>query len=487
MAEMPRRRVTRRASRAAPRTRPGCVPWLRANLFAELDATRSSRWCVAGAAGLLAARLSAGLGRRCKCRRSRPDTEACRAVERRRRLLGRDRREVPPDPVRPLPVRRAVARRWSRPSLMVALLVASCMPRASGSRWLIVAWVVVLAVVLRADVRRRAGPDARADTTRWGGLPLTLHAVHASASRSPFRWRSLRGARAGARKLPAIRTLCVLYVELIRGVPLISCCSWPAFMFPLFMPEGMTIDVLLRVLVGITLFAAAYLAEVVRGGLQAMPQGPVPRPPTRWACPTGRRSARSSCRRRCALVVPAHREHLHRRLQGHLAGDHRQPLRPDRRAGPGAGATPTGGRSSSRSTSSSPRSTSSSASRCRATASGSRSGIVNRQQDPMQPHERSMHRRTHHRRSRRSTSGTATLPRAARHRPVGRQRRAHRDLRPVGLRQVDADPLHQPAGGAPGGHAHRRRHRADRRREGDRGRSAARSAWCSSSSTCSRT
>jgi general L-amino acid transport system permease protein len=76
-------------------------------------------------------------------------------------------------------------------------------------------------------------------------------------------------------KMPAIKTLCVLYVELIRGVPLISVLFMASFMFPLFMPPGLTIDVLIRVLVGITLFAAAYMAEIVRGGLQAIPKGQV--------------------------------------------------------------------------------------------------------------------------------------------------------------------------------------------------------------------
>ena len=74
-------------------------------------------------------------------------------------------------------------------------------------------------------------------------------------------------------RMPAIRSLCVIYVELIRGVPLISVLFMASFMFPLFMPPGTTIDVLLRVLVGITLFAAAYMAEIVRGGLQAVPKG----------------------------------------------------------------------------------------------------------------------------------------------------------------------------------------------------------------------
>ena len=65
----------------------------------------------------------------------------------------------------------------------------------------------------------------------------------------------------------------MLYVELIRGVPLISRAVHGLVMFPLFLPAGMTIDKLLRAQIGIILFAAAYLAEVVRGGLQAMPKG----------------------------------------------------------------------------------------------------------------------------------------------------------------------------------------------------------------------
>jgi general L-amino acid transport system permease protein len=65
----------------------------------------------------------------------------------------------------------------------------------------------------------------------------------------------------------------VVYIELIRGVPLISVLFMASFMFPLFMPQGTSIDVLVRVLVGITLFAAAYMAEIIRGGLQAIPKG----------------------------------------------------------------------------------------------------------------------------------------------------------------------------------------------------------------------
>ena len=73
----------------------------------------------------------------------------------------------------------------------------------------------------------------------------------------------------------AIRVLAVAFIELVRGVPLISILFMASVMLPLFMPEGLTIDKLLRAQVAIILFAAAYIAEVVRGGLQAIPKGQV--------------------------------------------------------------------------------------------------------------------------------------------------------------------------------------------------------------------
>jgi general L-amino acid transport system permease protein len=70
-----------------------------------------------------------------------------------------------------------------------------------------------------------------------------------------------------------VKTLCVVYVELVRGVPLVSLLFMASVMFPLFMPEGVNVDKLLRAQIAIILFAGAYLAEVVRGGLQALPKG----------------------------------------------------------------------------------------------------------------------------------------------------------------------------------------------------------------------
>jgi general L-amino acid transport system permease protein len=155
--------------------------------------------------------------------------------------------------------------------LMVMLLVASC-TRPLWSKWLVVAWVVVLAVFFALMKGGLLGLIP-VETSRWGGLPLTmLLSVLGIACAFPLAVLVALGRRS---HLPAIRSLCIVYVELIRGVPLISVLFMASFMFPLFMPQGTTIDVLLRVLVGMTLFAAAYRAEVVRGGLQALPKGQV--------------------------------------------------------------------------------------------------------------------------------------------------------------------------------------------------------------------
>jgi general L-amino acid transport system permease protein len=106
---------------------------------------------------------------------------------------------------------------------------------------------------------------------RWGGLPITLIlATFGLAFAFPLSILVALGRRSN---LPAIKVLCVVYVELIRGVPLISLLFMASVMFPLFLPEGMNIDKLLRAQIAIILFAAAYLAEVVRAGLQSLPKG----------------------------------------------------------------------------------------------------------------------------------------------------------------------------------------------------------------------
>ena len=121
--------------------------------------------------------------------------------------------------------------------------------------------------------------------------------------------------------------LCVVYVELIRGVPLISLLFMASVMFPLFMPVGVNSDKLLRAQVAFILFAGAYLAEVVRGGLQALPRGQ-----SEAADALGllvlEEDAADHPAAGAASGDPAAGQHVHRLLQGHLAGaDHRH-LRP---------------------------------------------------------------------------------------------------------------------------------------------------------------
>ena len=109
------------------------------------------------------------------------------------------------------------------------------------------------------------------ENERWGGLMLTLLlATFGIACAFPLAIPLALGRRS---QLPVVRGLCVGYIELIRGVPLISLLFMASVMLPLFLPAGVTIDKLLRAQIAMILFAAAYLAEVVRGGLQAIPRG----------------------------------------------------------------------------------------------------------------------------------------------------------------------------------------------------------------------
>jgi general L-amino acid transport system permease protein len=109
------------------------------------------------------------------------------------------------------------------------------------------------------------------ENSLWGGLPLTLIlSTFGIALAFPLGVLLALGRRS---KMPAIKVLCVAYIELIRGVPLISLLFMSAVMLPLFLPEGMNIDKLLRAQIAIILFAAAYIAETVRGGLQVIPKG----------------------------------------------------------------------------------------------------------------------------------------------------------------------------------------------------------------------
>jgi general L-amino acid transport system permease protein len=112
---------------------------------------------------------------------------------------------------------------------------------------------------------------AYVETSLWGGLPLTLIlSVFGVAVAFPLSILLALGRRS---EMPVVRAFSVAYIELIRGVPLISLLFMASFMLPLFLPSGVNLNALLRAQIAIILFTAAYLAEVIRGGLQAIPAG----------------------------------------------------------------------------------------------------------------------------------------------------------------------------------------------------------------------
>ena len=108
-------------------------------------------------------------------------------------------------------------------------------------------------------------------SNKWGGLLLTLFlGLGGIIIAFPLSVFLALGRRS---KMPAISAICVVFIEFIRGVPLITLLFFGSMMLPLFLPEGLNIDTVLRALVAVIIFQAAYGAEVVRGGLQAMPKG----------------------------------------------------------------------------------------------------------------------------------------------------------------------------------------------------------------------
>lgn len=153
--------------------------------------------------------------------------------------------------------------------LFVAMLILSTWRRLWNIS-LLVLWIVVLTT---AAILMWGGIFGLTyvENSNWGGLPVTLLlATFAIALSFPVGVVLALGRRS---KMPAIKSICVVYIELIRGVPLISLLFMASLMLPLFLPEGLTIDKLLRALIAMVLFAAAYVAETVRGGLQAIPKG----------------------------------------------------------------------------------------------------------------------------------------------------------------------------------------------------------------------
>ena len=152
--------------------------------------------------------------------------------------------------------------------ILTALLVISAL-RVFWRKSLIVIWVAGIALSFWLMGGGMGLTPIAAE--RWGGLSVTLIlAIFGIGFAFPLGVLLALGRRS---TLPVVRAVCVLYIEIVRGVPLITVLFMASIMFALFMPEGLRVEQLLRAQVAIILFIAAYLAEAVRGGLQAVPRG----------------------------------------------------------------------------------------------------------------------------------------------------------------------------------------------------------------------
>lgn len=152
--------------------------------------------------------------------------------------------------------------------LLVGLVVASAWPRL-WRRELLAAWVAVPVAVIA--LMMGGWGDRAVPTDKWGGLPLTLIlTVFGLAAAFPVSVLLALGRRS---RMGILRTLCVGVIEVTRGVPMIAVLYVAILLFPLMLPSGSAVDKLARAQVGIILFVAAYMAEIVRSGLQAIPEG----------------------------------------------------------------------------------------------------------------------------------------------------------------------------------------------------------------------
>ena len=163
--------------------------------------------------------------------------------------------------------------RW-RPAivgiLFIVLLVPMLIPSAPRKGLNAILLFAVLPVLAFWLLHGGFGLEV-VDTPLWGGLMVTLVLSFVGIAVSlPCGILLALGRRS---KMPVIRMLCVTFIEVIRGVPLITVLFMASVMLPLFLPTGWNVDKLLRALIGVSIFTSAYMAEVIRGGLQAIPKG----------------------------------------------------------------------------------------------------------------------------------------------------------------------------------------------------------------------
>jgi general L-amino acid transport system permease protein len=157
--------------------------------------------------------------------------------------------------------------------LVIAIIIGMSILSAFKRFWsikLFFAWVATTIVVLILQLGGVFGLR-EIGTHQWGGLPLTLIMfVGTVVGGLPAAMLLALGRRSS---LPAIKALCVGFIEIVRGVPLITVLFMASLMFPLFVPESFSVDKFIRAQIGMILFFGAYTAEIIRGGLQAIPRG----------------------------------------------------------------------------------------------------------------------------------------------------------------------------------------------------------------------
>ncbi|WP_104203023.1 amino acid ABC transporter permease [Billgrantia saliphila] len=153
-----------------------------------------------------------------------------------------------------------------------AVLIAwLAIPRLPFKRWVALATLVVFPLLAFVLLYGGLFGLPLVQTHRWGGLMLTLVlAVVGMVGALPIGIVLALGRRS---QMPIVKSFCVVFIEFWRGVPLITVLFMASVMLPLFLPTGVSVDRLIRAFIGITLFQSAYMAEVIRGGLQAIPRG----------------------------------------------------------------------------------------------------------------------------------------------------------------------------------------------------------------------
>jgi general L-amino acid transport system permease protein len=155
--------------------------------------------------------------------------------------------------------------------MFVMLLVPLLLPRVPHKFWNAIAFFIVFPVVAFILLVGGYFGLPLVPTNLWGGLLVTIVLSFVGISVSlPLGIVLALGRRSN---LPVVKLVCVTFIEMVRGVPLVTVLFMASVMLPLFLPSGWTFDRFARALVGVALFASAYMAEVVRGGLQAIPKG----------------------------------------------------------------------------------------------------------------------------------------------------------------------------------------------------------------------